>query len=229
MEDLAHGKVFGRGGMLEKDDQGNWVFKGFNMKDLPDALHAIPDVGDLDFQFNIPVPGDDGQQVYVFKNKGETLKIERQDDGKITVTRTRIEDGKKDTTTTTYENEDDLKARDPDAHKSMSHGPMKFGPRRFKFLHDGQWQEALKNSEEAMKHYEKAMEQLHQGQPGFAYAIGGKPRTSFETTPDGKIRVTIRKGEDELVENYNSADALRAAKPDLYKKYQKFQEKSVAR
>ncbi|HKQ46977.1 MAG TPA: PDZ domain-containing protein [Phycisphaerae bacterium] len=228
MEDLAHGKVFGRGGMLEKDDQGNWVFKGLNMKDLPDAFHAIPDVGDMDFQFNFPIPGPDGgdgQQVYVFKNKGETLNIVREQDGRITVTRTKIEDGKKDTTTTTYENEDDLKARDPDAHKSMSHGPAKFGPRKFKFYQDGQWQDALKNSEEAMKHYEDAIRQFHDGKGGFAFGFH-KPSTSFETTPDGKIRVTIRKGDDELVENYDSAEALRSANPNLFKKYQKFQEKS---
>lgn len=231
MEDLAHGKVFGRGGMLEKDDQGNWAFKGFNMKDLPDMFHAMPDVGDMDFQFNIPVPGPDGgdgQQVYVFKDKGETLKILRDADGKITVTRTDRKGGQQDTTTTTYENEEDLKARDADAYKSMKHGPVMIGPRKFKFLHDGQnFQDALKHSEDAMKHYEKAMEQLHAGKGGLAFGFH-KPSTSFETTPDGRIRVTIRKGEDELVENYDSAEALRTAKPNLYKKYQKFQEKSAA-
>ena len=233
MEDLAGNKVFGRGGMLEKDDQGNWVFKGFNMKNMPDVFKAMPDVGDMDFQFNfaVPGPGGQGQKVFVYKDKGTTLKINRDSDGKITVTRTEKDGGKANTTTTTYDNEDDLKAKDPDAYKAMTSGPQGLPgmPHKFGLFVPGpmdqdgqQWRDA---AEQLKKHHE-AMKKMGEEYPGMFVGVH-KPRTSFETTPDGKIRVTVRHGEDELVENYNSADDLKAAKPDLYKKYERFQKRTA--
>lgn len=232
MEELAEGKVFGRGGMLEKDDQGNWVFKGFNMKDLPDVFHAMPDVGDSDFQFNIALPGPGGQQVYVYKDKGETLKVIREKDGKITVTRTDKEDGKSDSTTTTYDNEEDLKARDAAAYEAMKNCPAMLDltggfPRGLGLFGPGltgkdgkQW--------EAIKQHEKALKRMHGDWSGGVFHAG-KARTSFETTPDGRVRVTIRQGEEEFIENYDNANALKTAKPDLYRKYEKFQRKAASK
>lgn len=223
MEDLAGGKVFGRGGLLEKDPQGNWIFKGFNMKDMPDFFQAMPDVGDMDFQFNIPVPGPDGQgnQVFVYKNKGETLKIKKEEDGKITVTRTVVDNGKSNTTTTTYANEDELKAKDAAAYESLNSAPEMIGPqgwpkgaKMFGMVmppdpNGGPWQDLARQYRSAF--------------------AGRKARTSFETTPDGKIRVTTRQGEDELVENFNNADELKTAKPDLYKKYERIQRRTASK
>ncbi len=239
MEDLAEGKVFGRCGMLEKDDQGNWMFKGFNMKDLPDVFHAMPDVGDLDFNFNIaiPGPGGNGHQVFVYKDKGRTLKINREKDGKITVTRTEMDNGKSNTTTTTYDNEDDLKAKDADAYERLKSGPVMIGPGNLPHgmglfvphpldKDSQEWQDLMKNSGEAMKGYEDTLRKMTEQHPGMGFGAR-KPRTSFEATPDGKIRVTIQQGEYGLVENYDNADALKAARPDLYKKYEKFQRKTA--
>ena len=234
-EDLSQGQVFNRGGMLQKDDKGNWVFKGFNMPDMPDVWKALPPPGDHDFFFNVPVaPGGPNSkfQMFMKKDSGKTIRVEKADDGKITVMTTVSENGKETTTTKTYAGEDEMKASDPDAAKMLGEGP----PMRFKFFHGDPMHAAPLDDdmrakiEEAMKN---AQDALKNGQGGFGFAFGDpaghaqvfsrKARTSFEVTPDGKVKVTTRKGEDEITNVYDKAEALRQANPDQYKKFERLQ------
>ena len=53
-----------------------------------------------------------------------------------------------------------------------------------------------------------------------AFFIKRKPSVSFEVDSDGAIRVMVRQGDDELIENYDNAAQLEQARPELYEKYQ---------
>jgi len=77
--------------------------------------------------------------------------------------------------------------------------------------------EAQKAVQEGMRQYEAARGEF------FAQS---KARTSFDVSSDGKIRVTTRKGGEELTQTFDNAEALKKANPDLYAKYQKLREGS---
>lgn len=234
VEELAKDRVFGRSGMLQKDDQGNWTFNGFNSQNLPDFWKSIPDASDLDFNIMVPAPGD-GQQnrVFVQKSKGEEVRISTDADGQITVTRTKTEDGNSTTTTNTYPNQEQFAASEPELSKRFSFSDEsgcamlfspegKAGAHAFKFLTKldpsaADWQGQL---------HEHLMElkDLH----GFSFAFG-KPQTRFEIEPNGMVRVTTRTGEDELVERFNNVTEMQTSRPDLYEKYQRFQERTSSK
>lgn len=229
-EDFSQGQVFNRGGMLQKDDKGNWVFKGFNMPDMPDVFKAIPAPGDHDFLFNLPVPGP-GNQMHMFmkKDSGKTIRVEKADDGKVTVSTTVNENGKETTTTKTYASEDEMKAADPDAAKIMAEGPQGW----FKFFNGDPSMHMSPLDPDMKARIEEAMKNAHNmgtfgfstgGGPGNVQFFSRKARTSFEVTPDGKVKVTTRKGDDEVVNVYDNADALRQANPDQYKRFERLQE-----
>ncbi len=234
VEELAGGRVFGRSGMLQKDDQGNWTFKGFNLQDLPNVWNAIPDVSDLDFQIAVPGPmGPGGDRVFIQKSLGEEIRISKDDDGQITISRTKDEDGNSTTTTNTYANLEEFKAKEPDlAHRFTTDdsggfsvffgsgaGPAEGFEKKFNLL----WKQNGDGQDLADLH-EKLMTLHGHGQGQGQGLFLARPRTSFQTTPDGKIQVKVRDGEDELVTVYDNAAALEAARPNLYKKYQKLQE-----
>lgn len=113
---VAHGNVFRRGGIMQKDNSGNWVFKdlggpnGFNWNgalDLDDAhLNALLK--------NVPF----GLQrdVTVQSMNGESVRIETDDDGKITVTKESTNGKDKTKSTATYNNEAEFERADPDAY-----------------------------------------------------------------------------------------------------------------
>jgi len=61
----------------------------------------------------------------------------------------------------------------------------------------------------------------------FTKAHARKATTRFTVDPDGKITVTIRRGDDELVENYDTPQQLKKARPDLYKKYKSLVEEKA--
>ncbi len=54
---------------------------------------------------------------------------------------------------------------------------------------------------------------------GFVEATAESATTRFTVDPTGKITVTIRRGDNELVEKYDAPKQLKKARPDLYKKY----------
>lgn len=248
-EELHLGRVFGRGGLLEKDDTGNWVFKGMNLPDLPDFWKDLPNVGDFEFKFDMRGPG----HMFMFKeDNGESVRVERNEDGTITVTRKKTENGQTTTTTNTYNTLEELKAAEPDL-KGFAFVPDLKGLGNFRWndkmfhmdlsdlhdLHDlheriqQHVQEAMKNAsvdpkalQEQMEELLSELEAMHRGAGATAeaQAFAARPRTSFEVTENGSIIVRTRDGEDEMVQTFNSPEAMRSARPDLYEKYQRLQD-----
>lgn len=110
------GRVMRRGGLLQKDDQGNWTFNQLDDEgdDMPDVWSLLPDpdktFGSL--KWHQALPGH-GNQFQFFSKKGLNVKVERNDDGSYTVTRTEMEDGNEKTTTETFANEAEFKAKYP--------------------------------------------------------------------------------------------------------------------
>ncbi|MEK6644347.1 MAG: PDZ domain-containing protein [Planctomycetota bacterium] len=236
-EEILGDRTFSRGGMLQKDDKGNWVFKGLNQPGLPDFWKMIPDPKDGDFNFRVPF-GSAGSHMQLFMQKGDgqSTRIEKGDDGKITVITTTNENGKESSTTKTYNSEDELKAAEPEVAKMMCHEVQGFPLFGDADIHIQGLDDDIKlKIHEAMKDAHGAMGKAsmflkkQDGAPGApgtasAFAFGHKARTSFETTQDGKVRVTTRNGGEELVTVYDNADALRAAQPELHKKYLRLQD-----
>jgi hypothetical protein len=240
-EEMGQVGVFKRSGMLEKDDQGNWTFKNFNLGDLPNVWHAMPNSDDLDFNFNIALPNMNGERVLVHKSKGQTLRIETDADGKITVSRTEKVNGQETTTSNSFANKDELKAADADAFKVLDEAGegCKAGVFMAKpfgsFGANVDLSEAMKSAQKAGHLSEEALAKLHEklknlGPLGgkFMFLGDGEARTSFETLADAKIRVTTRSGEEELVQTYDNAEALKAARPDLHKKFEKLEKANLS-
>lgn len=136
VEELSKGRVLRRGGLLEKDEDGSWTFKRFDLPGMHDIFKVFPEELenlDFDFDFDFHLDGfpDAHQEVFVCKSgKAETLRIERTDDGEIKVTRAETSDDGETTTTKveTYADEEELKEGDPEAYEVLSKGhPHKLG------------------------------------------------------------------------------------------------------
>ncbi len=246
------GRVMRRGGLLQKDDQGNWTFNQLgDDDDMPDVWSLLPD---SDHAFTWQAHPGHGNQFQFFNRKGLNVKVERNDDGSYTVTRTEMEDGDEKTTTETFANEAEFKAKYPDG--VVEGGPnMLFhmqpfdpndpkAPRMFQFRIPGPGDNfALDidlgaDVEAMLKEHAKLLEEseaLLNGQkmhrlflrkPGAdaRAVVIGKAATSFEIQQDGSIRVVTRNAEDELVETFTDGEALRQVRPDLSERYEKLME-----
>lgn len=249
---LAGRQFFRRGGMLEKDAQGNWMFKDLGqLNELDDIWSHIPQFDPHDLQFSWQQSSPDAQnQVQVFVNKGVELRIERSDDGKITVNRTEREGDETKTNSATYDNEDAFKAADPETYKSYKSGFGREGRMSFRFNPsaigrgpDGKsfgFDMELKEIHEAADAMRKEAETAQQladslrqnlrkkvivrrsdgaGAESTDVIVEGKAATIFEVDADGSVRVTTRTGDSEIVERFNSIDAMKAARPELASKY----------
>jgi hypothetical protein len=246
LEELAHGRTFRRGGLLEKDDDGNWSFKRFGLEDMPDVWKFFPHEEDFEFNFEFDFDFPDTHHQFIWEEgKGRKLRIERSDDGQITVTRTETEDEDTTTTTNTYANEEELEQEDPEAYEMMKKGggcrigifggkgKTWFGGHGFlQHLPEGldidiDIDEILEGTKEIRKHAaelrERLQKQLGAQEHGTLqeFFLHRKPRTSFEILSDGKVRVTQRRGDEASVETFDSTADLRAKRPDLYEKFQK--------
>lgn len=187
-------------------------------------------------------------------HEGLGLKIVRTDDViKVTRTEKNA-DGEKTTTTKTYSSEEEFEEDDPEAYKFMegsgetcveigSHGGakiyatphlgaglefLKHFPKHLDL--DLDLSEIMKDSEEARKHIKeihgKLLKELRAKGLGLGkdFLFHMKPRTSFDVSPDGEVRVTRRQGGEELVERFSNAEALKEKRPDLYRKFRKLQD-----
>jgi hypothetical protein len=249
LEELAHGRTFRRGGLLAKDDDGNWSFKRFGLEDMPDVWKLFPHGEDFEFDFNFDFP--DTHHQFIWKEgQGRKLRIERSDDGQITVTRTETEDEDTTTTTNTYANEEELEQEDPEAYEMMKKGggcrigifggkgkawfgpPGGYGllqhlPEGLDIDIDIDLDEILKGTAEIRKHAaelrQRLEKQLISPEHGTLqeFFLHRQPRTSFEILSDGKVRVTQRRGDEASVETFNSVKDLEAKRPDLHEKFQK--------
>ncbi len=256
--EIAQGRLFQRGGIIHKDDDGNWSFDRLGDLDgMKNIWQFMPHLGDDDmkFEWHGLAPGD-GNVFELHIEKGKNVSIKVDDDGRFTVIRTDREDGDETTTTNTYENEEAFEKADPETFKlykqDLHHAPL-MGKGAFGLhgklgnlhmipdididididnLHES-LKEAHEHFEDAMKAHGHTLEGLKDRVNMFKFKVGdgdvdGPPKaifisrakTSFSVDTDGTIRVTTRRGGDELVENYENADALKEARPELYEKYQ---------
>jgi len=245
---FSQGKVFQRGGIVQKGPNGQWNFQPFGqLKDMPDFWRFMPHMGKNNMTFSWKGGSPKGNDLHITIQKGKKLRIERDENGRITVTKTEDENGNKKTTTTTYDNEEDFKKADPEAYNSYKgsfqfsfNGQLKpfmrfgdkglFGGLLFnkkgngdkKFnLHMNINPDDLKKQLEQFKDLTDQMKkQAPAPDDDLSDALVGKASVSFEVDPDGAIRVSIHRGDDELIENYDSAEQLKEARPDLYQRYQ---------
>lgn len=245
LEELSQGRVFRRGGLMEKDEQGNWMFKDFDLPDMPDVFQWLPEDEDLMFDFRLPPSaGPGGLHTLLFKSeKSGSVKIERTGDGQIKVTRIDTdEDGDTRSTTIAYGNEDELKKGDPDAYELLSKCSGKdvlirklpgaaapgLPAMRHEELLRQHLDEARKQTEDARKQLQAVRERVQrEGRPPPALEeeilFEVKPRTSFEMLSDGRIRVIQRQGDTEAAQTFDSLAAMKAQRPDLHQKYEKLQ------
>jgi hypothetical protein len=249
LEELTQNDMLQRGGILRQTPDGKWIIERFG------DLKGMPDMRSLDHLFGWAgrLPGSPFD-VDVQTEKGD-LRIEGRDGKfTVTRTRTEAGD-KKVTTTRTFESEQDLKKGDPEAYKVLKEhvkvgvgvfgdkGAKVFvgpGTEGFKGFPNGtqiekKFHEALKDAEaagqkaleaeaKARKSVAREMEKYREAHGGDLFA-SRRARTSFEVASDGKIRVTTRKGSEELTRTFDNAEALKQARPDLYEKYQKLNER----
>jgi len=236
-EALSQNQVQNFGRILEKDKDGNWVMRDLGkLENIPDDVWKMFPQGGFGFG-----QGGTQENIVIQQNvNGATVKIERKDGGDITVTRTTEEGGATNTDVKTYTSEDDLKAADPEAHKMLTGSKRDLGQlgrdrqmfqRRFNLTlpNTGQFQ----MHEDLAKQYQKQAEEMRKqaeqyrsgGKGGAAWSIARQPKTSFELQTDGSVRVTVRQGDQELVEKFTSVDEMKNSRPELYKKYQKLQNK----
>ncbi|MFQ5423923.1 MAG: S1C family serine protease [Phycisphaerae bacterium] len=240
-------QVFDRLHLFEKSDQGNWKWRKLDWKDLPSLqLHLGElgnlNLGDLNITMDLDTLGDGfNQHMYSFgATQGRSIQIERDSDGHVTVTTTEKKDGKTETTTKTYDGEEELKRDDPEAYKLYQNGgpgmafsfgqegfPKGFG---FQFDVDGSFlkdlNERLGESREAIKRFR---ERVRSGSGRFRShpSSDTPPRTSFEVTANGQVRVTIRQAGEELVQTFEDEQALKDAKPELYERFNKLKDGSA--
>lgn len=243
-EALSQNQVSNFGRILEKDKDGNWVMRDLGkLENIPDDVWKMFPQGGFTFQGG---PGGSHENIVIEQNiNGATVKIERKDGGDITVTRTTEENGATNTTVKTYSNEDELKAADAEAHKMLSGSKTDLGQlgrdqqmfqKRFNLMlpYTGQF----RMHEDLAKQYQKQAEEMRKqaesykalgGKGGAGWLMARQPKTSFELQTDGSVRVTVRDGEQELVEQYRSVDEMKNSRPELYKKYQKLQTKPAGK
>lgn len=249
---LSQGRVFQRGGILQKGPDGAWSFQALDqLHDLPDNVFKfMPKLGDGDMTFSWKGDGNDAK-CFQFLFHGESnLQVERGEDGQITVTKTEDDNGNETTSTTTYANEEEFEAADPDGFKTYK-GNIHFrvlGDLNLPGLHFGgkgafgnfifkkgdgdldldiDIDRIIEQSKEMLGHH-KIILKKRLGSSGDAtvkaFIFKSKPSVSFEVDPDGAIRVTIRQGDDELIENYDNSAQLEEARPELYEKYQNLEQ-----
>lgn len=255
VEEFMKQRVFRRGGLLEKDDEGSWRFKRFDLDDLPDVFEFFPDGNGFNFDLDLSGVFPHSQHhEFIWKSEkgGSTLRIESGDDGEIKVIRTKVEDGEKTTTTRTYADEEELKDGDLEAYEilhgesgcrikilnrggdktilmtpGMRHGQHKFSLEDFDI--DIDIDEVLEDAAEVRKNVAEVREYLEKRLGtrvrtlAKKFLLQQKARTSFEILDDGSVRVTTRRGGEELVESFKSAEAMEKTRPELYRKFMRLQ------
>ena len=245
---LSQGKVFQRGGVLQKGADGTWKFEALDqLHDLSaNVFKFMPKLGDDDMTFSWRGDTQDAKCFEFIIKDGNCLKIDCDEDGQITVTKTEGEKDNETTSTTTYANAEEFEAADPDAFKTYK-GNLHFGfsgDLKFPGLHfsgkgphaniifkkgdgtldlDFDLDRIMEQSKKVLEHHKILLKKVP-GSVGDATAnaffFKHKPSVSFEVNSDGTIRVMVRQGDEELIENYDNAAQLEDARPELYEKYQ---------
>lgn len=253
VEEQSLGRVFRHGGMLEKDSAGRWSFKDFDLEGLPDVFKWIPEDGEMTFEIG-PLGALPHREAHTFlykEDKGTALRISRDQNGKIEVTRTETGEGggEKTTTVKEYTDEDELKKDDPEAYDLLQKCPegalgvikekeggvsvapggrgLRIAPPEELKIHIEEARQQAEAARQQAKELQTKVGRLKdqhvtEAQESYRAALqAGKAKLSFEISANGEIRVSRRLGEDELTEVFKNADELKAKRPELYSKFQK--------
>lgn len=250
-EPLAGGQMFQRGGMFEKDPQGNWQFKDLGqIDDVKDLFSQMPNMGpgNLQYFWQNAAP-DHMNQMQIHVDQGNEVRIEKDDTGKITVTRVEKNGADNNTRVETFDDEAAFEAGDPDAFKMYKEGMggdgvFNFRMNRafpglgntgpdmstFKFdFNDKDMQATIEKFQKQVEEMQKNAQDLRiqlraapgaAGAPAASAPVERKATTSFEVQDDGSVRVTTRVDGTELVEKFGSVEQMKNDRPDLFERYQ---------
>lgn len=172
---------------------------------------------------------------------GKSVEIRRDADGRITVKRTG-KDGRTDAAT--YDNEDALRDGDDEAYRMYKDcisehdiniiGGLPGQPGKpHKFLDEDieqrikeaieAYQKSLKGHGDTMKRLERTMRDMEK-----RYGVSVKARRDegvrFERLPDGSIKVTTRRGDDEMTETFSDENSLKRERPELFERFNSLQQ-----
>lgn len=189
-------------------------------------------------------PGDHSNQAYRFSGRwvrqNGTIEIDVDGHGAITVRRTRDEDGKSVQTSVTYETEASLKDRDPEAfelYETMRKGVPAEARDKTRDQRLDEWMKALEEQLEqyklkgftenhpamrALRERERALrgqEDVEPTEPAPAES-SAQAATSFAVDVNGRITVTVRKGDTEMSVQFENEEALKSKAPDLYQRFE---------
>ncbi len=240
-----------RGGMFRRGPNGQWEFVPFTMPIPPiapippvgppaPAPPATPRPPNWD-EFFRATPDVSSNVVIVETNDNVTTEVKRDASGRFKVSRTTAKDGKTETTTRKYASEDELRRGDPKAFELFSrHRAAGRGVGRLDI--DLQWRgmddQLRREMERAFEQMEQARAQLERAQrdAGMARerARDARPRAGvrwpsrerqvdvrIEAQDDGRIRVTRRDGDQELVQTFRNSDDLKARDPRMFERYER--------
>jgi hypothetical protein len=239
----------GHGLLMKPGPGGNWVFQ--DIDDLPD-VHDILKSLDLK-QWNQFMPGpngvdinslndaaiwrlwqsndDDADAKTAFKinvvQDGKGTEIERDADGKITVTHT---DANGKESTATYESMDEFEKGDAEAYQlfqnmHMGHGAMslRIGPGMTP-LNNGQFRlEIAKRLHDDLDRSRQQADQLHKTMRRHMISRSGNAggtdsNISVNIDNDGPITVRVNENGGTQTYKFDSKDEFKEQKPDLYER-----------
>ena len=229
--------------VLLQGEDAEWHLKDLTeLSELGDLssviLKALPNSKDKTVRVFV---SDGGTTVSVTATEnGESITVQRTDDGEIVVTRS--SEGQDGETVTRYADEEALAAGDAEAYevyKEVSKCVVveldadQASPHfDFDFDFDSDdldldldsllenLDDRIKSSMTRSRDLEARLRDLHK--QGFARTFKfrtGRASRSIHQNSDGTIEVIIRKGDNELVTHYSSADDLRDSSPEDYDVY----------
>lgn len=241
-EDVVEDTQESRGAMFRRGQDGQWQVVPMPappVAPVPPAAPGQPAApAPPPIRFDIigrGMPEGNSTFVIVESKDGVSTEIRRDADGMITVSRSSGDDAS-EKKVRKYKTADELKKADPAAWEMYRRlrgnqaGAMSWG-----IAPGGGWggnmsafndPSVRRDMDRARAELERAMKQLNAaGMQGGnwqnPHPAGGRPDISFEQLQDGRIRVTTRDGDQELVQTYKDADELHAKRPGLYKRYQR--------
>jgi len=241
-DDVVEDTQESRGAMFRRGRDGQWQM--LPMPPTPPAAPAAPGApaapAPPPIRFDIigrGMPEGNSTFVIVESKDGVSTEIRRDADGTITVSRSAA-DASAPKKVRKFKSAEDLKDGDPAAWEMYRRLRGDQG-RAFAWGGNPGWGGMVprmndpnlqRDMERARAELERAMKQLNnlnnfnQPGPGWQMRRGGgdaRPDTRFEQLEDGRIRVTTRDGDQELVQVYKSADDLKDKRPGLYDKFRR--------
>ncbi len=215
-----------RGGLIRRKSGGGWEALPLERWPKDFSLPLPPDAVWLE-----DPSGGGGSMVVVETKDGDTTEVRRNPDGSFRVTRTSRDRSDARSSTRKFENEQTFKKGDPEAFKvyrRSASGRVFQAPvpgvdarahadalRRYA---DQIRRQSLESAQEARRAAQDAGRAVRERLGGWG-RDGDRPSVRFDVGEDGRITVTVREDDQELVQRFKNADELKSRRPDLHRKY----------